>query len=74
MKFSLPIGWGSTPALRWFDTTQPIAASVASSRETSIWRPLPVARCSTKAAVIAKAAVSPAIVSAIGKPVRRGAV
>ena len=75
VKFSLPIGCGSTPAFRWLDTTQPIAASVASSIDTSMRAPSPgVALLAPARPRSRNAAVMPAIVSEIGKPVRRGAV
>src|SRR5580704_10433022 len=74
VKFSFPIGTGMTAALRKFDTTQPIEARVASRIDTSIMRPRPVERVSTREAQIESAAVIPPRVSHIGYPTRNGAL
>ena len=65
VKLSLPFGMGAFPAIRWFDTTQPIVAITASSIETSIKVPRSSALLA-RAAATAKAAVMPPIVSPIG--------
>jgi hypothetical protein len=65
VTLSLPSGAGSRPAIRWFDTAQPIVAIAASSIDTSMKTPS-VRRRSASAAATAKAAVMPPIVSATG--------
>ena len=70
--FWLPMGTGTMPAMSEFTTTQPIAASVDSSIDTSMNSPSPVRACRNKAAQMAKAAVMPAIASLAGKPTRSG--
>ena len=62
VKFSLPSGTGCTPEISQFDTTHPIVASTDSSIETSMKHP----RFPFSAAEIAKAAVNPPMVSAMG--------
>src|SRR5690606_39826396 len=72
VMLSLPIGWGSCPATRKLETTQPIVAMAASSIETSMNTPSLRLR-SAKDAAIANAAVIPPTVSAMGYPTRSGA-
>ena len=66
VKLSLPTARGVTPAMRWFDTTQPRETIAESSIATSMIPPLPVRSRRSSAAAIANAAVRPPMVSATG--------